>query len=297
MADTGFFDHPFFALNGFRMTRENAASSGAATDDLTGHGTGTCANALAIAPDCVFVGVRMAPDTAASDALQVALAHRPQLLTLSWGWDIDGQSRESLKTSSPNQYSEMRHVEQILAAANAAGVTVVCAAGDGHRAFPGSLPWAIAVGGTTALPDGSLKASGIASSYRSQLYPGRDVPDLCGLIGDSGMLGDILLPVPPGCPADGLNLFQGKGSGWSLFSGTSAAAPQVAGVAALLLQVNPELSPGEIKDILGSTARDVTAGQSALGDAAAAGPDLATGAGLVDALAACLSAAARASSS
>ncbi|HAF71498.1 TPA: hypothetical protein DCL37_09225 [Candidatus Acetothermia bacterium] len=56
-------------------------------------------------------------------------------------------------------------------------------------------------------------------------------------------------------------------------SGTSFAAPHVAGTAALLLSLHPDLSQEELLELLLSTAVDV----------ATPGPDGATGAGLVDA--------------
>ncbi len=47
--------------------------------------------------------------------------------------------------------------------------------------------------------------------------------------------------------------------GWAAFSGTSAAAPQLAGAAALVKQACPSADAGgQIKDILRKTARDVT---------------------------------------
>jgi subtilisin family serine protease len=46
--------------------------------------------------------------------------------------------------------------------------------------------------------------------------------------------------------------------GW--FSGTSAAAPHVAGVAALMLQKNPTLTPAQIEDIMETTASPLPPG-------------------------------------
>jgi uncharacterized repeat protein (TIGR01451 family) len=63
------------------------------------------------------------------------------------------------------------------------------------------------------------------------------------------------------------------GNGFPNFNGTSAAAPHAAAVAALMLEVDPTLTPQEIYAILAETAIDM----------AAPGFDLDTGAGLVQA--------------
>ena len=78
------------------------------------------------------------------------------------------------------------------------------------------------------------------------------------------------------------------------FFGTSASAPHVAGVAALMLQKNSTLSPQRVYSILTSTAKDMVKREVTVvpgpGDsvfsAIAAGPDSDAGAGFVDAVAA-----------
>ena len=89
----------------------------------------------------------------------------------------------------------------------------------------------------------------------------------------------------PGASLDGISPSTGASDdGWGLFSGTgSAACPQVAGVVALMLEKNPNLTPAQVKQKLMNTARDVTSGSSGTGEAAGPGNDDATGAGLVDA--------------
>jgi len=69
---------------------------------------------------------------------------------------------------------------------------------------------------------------------------------------------------------------QGPGGLPRTASGTSFAAPHVAGVAALLLSIRPDLSPAELLGFL----------QESAGDLGAPGKDEASGAGLVDAAAA-----------
>jgi subtilisin family serine protease len=92
---------------------------------------------------------------------------------------------------------------------------------------------------------------------------------------------EIAFPVPetrakPDITAvDGVSV-TGNGGFPTTFFGTSASAPHAAAVAALLLDVNPLLSPAEVTAALARTALD----------RGAAGPDLTFGAGLVDAFAA-----------
>jgi subtilisin family serine protease len=79
-----------------------------------------------------------------------------------------------------------------------------------------------------------------------------------------------MLPVEPNDEIDqefgGLNYPDGDetqtNDGWAAFSGTSAAAPQLAGTCALMKQAWPQMTPVQAKDILKTTARDVTKGRA-----------------------------------
>lgn len=291
MADSGFAKHSFFDENGFNISRITTPDTSNPEHDPIGHGTGESANALWIAPDCRLIGVKH--DDYSAMALETTIAENPHIMTHSWGHDIDNQSKEELEQSNPNLFNEIIDIEQIIADAIDAGIVTIFSAGNGHRAFPACLPEVISAGGVTVQANGNLEASSYASSFVSQLYLGREVPDVCGVVGESRntntLPGHIMLPVPNGSELEGDNLpNRASNKGWGIFSGTSAAAPQLAGIAALMLQINPSLQHNHIKQILADTARDIANGRSAMGDRARVGHDLATGSGFADAFNACL---------
>jgi subtilisin family serine protease len=132
-----------------------------------------------------------------------------------------------------------------LAAARRKGQVLVAAAGnsgpDAPPQFPAADPSVIAVAATDAR-DLAVHASS-AGPHIAVAAPGAD----------------LLLPAPNG--------------DYQLASGTSYAAAYVSGIAALILQRAPELSPAAVRQILESTARDL----------GPRGKDRRYGAGLVDA--------------
>ncbi len=282
MLDTGFFVHPYFDAHGYRLVPTLAPDAAPpATTDPVGHGTGEVANIFACAPDVRVFGVKMGANPVLSFDRAMTLA--PAVISCSWGYHLPGV------TTLPAPLVPLRL--RILSVV-AAGVTVVFSAGNGHVGFPGMMPEVIAVGGVHLDSAGAMRASNYASSFMSLIYPGRRVPDLCGLVGMQPRAVYIMLPIPRGCDIDtdlGGSPYPGKdetttNEGWGVFSGTSAAAPQLAGVCALLLQKRPSLTPAQAKAVLRVTATDVTTGTSAMGEAAGPGIDPATGAGLVNAL-------------
>ncbi len=78
----------------------------------------------------------------------------------------------------------------------------------------------------------------------------------------------------PDLVAPGVGVTSTVGSGYLAYSGTSMASPHVAGVAALIREANPSLSPQAVGDILRMTADDI----------GAPGVDPSSGYGQVDAL-------------
>ncbi len=264
MPDSGFYHHPYFQQQGYNFLSVTAPDVLDHTSDASGHGTGEAANLFATAPGINFIGVKMGNPTL---AFKTAVALRPQVMTNSWGYHLDLPN-----TSMPNW---LKPLHLAILDAVAQGIVVCFSAGNGHLAFPACMPEVIAVGGVHVDQKLVYEASNYASSFRSTWFPGRKVPDACGLVGMQTKADYIILPVQKGAQLE-------KNGGWGAFSGTSAASPMVAGVCALLCEADPSLKPDEIKTLLQYTAKDITKGHSRY-DPAGPGPDLATGFGLVDA--------------
>jgi subtilisin family serine protease len=291
MVDSGWYRHPYFVKHNYNVDVHLANGCSEPTIDLSGHGTGESANLLAIAPDIKLTMVKAdmalggtGKNVNSIGALREAIALKPDIISCSWGSD------ERKGEISPYN----RVLATTVAEAIRRGIIVVFSAGNGQWGFPGQHPEVISAGGAFMHLDGSLKgkieASSYASSFVSRMYPNRQVPDVCGLVGQLPHGSYIMLPVPPSCDADRRMALARDGTeesdGWAAFSGTSAAAPQLAGICALMKQVNPKLTPAQAKRILEQTARDAVDGSSnpaSSGASATKGIDLATGYGLADA--------------
>jgi subtilisin family serine protease len=283
MIDSGWFAHPWFAANGFAGEVVLAPGTTDPTVDDNGHGTGESANVFSIAPATAFRMVKwnFVNSTAAINTA-ATLDPRPDVISCSWGSSV--------------QNGPLTPTDQLAAAAiaNAVdnGIIVVFSAGNGQWGFPGQHPDVISAGGVFVDDQGNMQAANYASGFASNVFQGRSVPDVCGLVGMLPQAAYLMLPIPPGSEIDvrrSGNAFPDKdettsSDGWSAFSGTSAAAPQVAGACALLRQANPQISAAAAREALMTTAIDIVVGSchpATGGNAAAVGPDLATGAGLM----------------
>jgi hypothetical protein len=284
MVDSGWYKHPFFVRRGYRAAPVVLGPAAAnPLKDESGHGTGESANIFSVAPDVELLPVKI-NFVNSKGAFDAAVGLGPDIITCSWG--------------SSKQFGPLSAADQALAAsiatAVASGIIVIFSAGNGHWGFPGQHPDVISAGGVFMDVDESLRASDYASGFMSNIYANRRVPDLSGLVGMQPGASYIMLPLEPN---DDIDQIKAGGThppgdetadddGWAAFSGTSAAAPQLAGAAALIKQACPRLSPVEVRAMLMKGAVDVTAGQchpNTGANPAVVGPDLATGNGLVDA--------------
>jgi len=293
MVDTGQYAHPYFAVHGYQVRPAIAVVPGTnPAKDPVGHGTGESANIFAVAPAATLQPYRASDDngnlTAAITAFLRAKADHPHVLTSSWGGDLD------YPPAGPLPADERAWVLEIMDAVQQ-GIVVVFSAGNGHFSVEPQAPGVISAGGVFADAGITLQASDYASGYASPWFADLVVPTVCGLVGLRPRAQYLMLPVPPGGEIDGAENQAsttppdspdgtGPADGWALFSGTSAAAPQIAGAAAVLLGAHPGLTPAQVAEALSKTATDVQAGHChpRFGHQATPGPDLATGPGLVN---------------
>ncbi len=192
MCDTGWFRHPYFVGRGYRSSPVVLGPATAnPNDDAVGHGTAESANAFAVAPDIDFTMVKLSFVNTIG-AFNAAVALSPHIISCSWG---------SSQLNPP-----LSAADQALAAAIslavAHGIIVVFSAGNGHFGFPGQHPDVISAGGTFMNPNGTFTASNYASGFASVIYPGRNVPDVCGLVGMLPRAAYIMLPLQPGDQID-----------------------------------------------------------------------------------------------
>jgi hypothetical protein len=278
MVDSGFMTplHPYYVGKGYNIQPlvPDPADPNPNVDGV-GHGTGISACALAVAPGATYTVYKIYSTAFAAAFARAAMA-APNIITCSWGVPFSAALQLSINN------------------AVAAGTVVCFACGNGGSVgWPGSEPAVISVGGAFVASNDSLQASSYASSGTNPNNPGRQTPDLCGIVGMAPAGIFIALPTQPSSTFD--NQFSGGSypnndttapdDGWLVASGTSSATPMVAASAALLMEANPAAvgNPATVRSALVASCVDVSAGARAAGPAAASGPDLATGAGLVSA--------------
>ena len=242
VVDTGVdLDHP--DLRGRVVAANNFVDGGEQTFTGDIHGTAVAGALAASANDVGIVGV--APD-AQLLALKACWPERPgarQALcnsyTLAKAVDFAlGAGAQVINLSLAGPADPM--LTRLLLLALERGVTVVAASPpDGTPSFPSSLAGVLAVrdgglaGATGAFPPA---ANGGAASLAAPAV-------------------DILTTVPQ--------------ASYDYFSGSSVAAAQVSGIAALLLERQPGLKPAEVRRLLLETARSEAAPAVGVADACA----------------------------
>ena len=233
--------------------------------DVSGHGTWTMGvmvggdaggTAIGIAPDAKWIAVKIFNDSGSATTSRIhqgfqwlldpdgnpATADAPDVVNNSWALSGAGCSLE---------------FEQDLVTLRAAGILPVFAAGNyGPNASTGSSP----ANNPDGFAVGATNNSDVIASFSSR------GPSACGETSRT-----FLELVAPGVSIRSTDLY----AGYTSQSGTSLAAPHVAGALALLLGAFPDLSAADQESAL----------ETAAADLGAAGPDNTFGYGRLDALA------------
>ena len=230
------------------------AGSGAASDGAL---VGVAPGAALVDVD-VFSGPNSTTSTLALRGLEWTMENAARLGVRIVVMSLGGRSSDGTDALS-------RAVDQ----AAAQGLLVVAAAGN-RGPEPGSVRAPGAAAG--ALTVGAVDKQGALAGFsaRGPTPDGRMKPELVA----PGV--GIVSAVPVASTTALAALAAGGDPRYGAMSGTSMAAPHVAGVAALLFEIEPALTPEQARTILLASAAD--AGEP--------GVDPATGHGLVDALSA-----------
>ncbi|MBY5558807.1 S8 family serine peptidase (plasmid) [Rhizobium leguminosarum] len=282
VVDSGWWNHPWFQDRGLHVDVVLAPGASAPELDEVGHGTMVCASLMSLAPNAKVTMIKQSGEDAFT-AFKMAIDRAPAIIQNTWGMPA---------SHGPLDAAQKLVALTVLYAINN-GIIVVFAGGNEKKLFPQQMHETIAVGGSFVHRDGSLEAASYASGYESRLFPGRIVPDFCGLVGMKPEGVYLMMPTMPGSEIDVAFAEKpyayGDGTdrpddGWVVISGTSSGSAQVSGVISMLKQVQPSLDQKAAKELIARCTRPVLYGVSAEGNPAGLPlPNLATGYGLVDA--------------
>lgn len=244
--DTGIFPHedlttPYNRIIGFKdfigqkdQPYDDDGHGTHVSGIIAGNGFSSRGKYMGIAPDANIIGVKVLRDDGSGNISDVIAGIQ---------WVVDNKEKYNIKvltlslgTKPKNKY-ENDPLCQAVDAAVASGITVTVAAGNSGPnpstiTSPAISPNVITVGACDdrkASQPGNITIADFSSAGPTQ--EGFKKPDILA-------------------PGVGINSLANKASEYKELSGTSMAAPVVAGCAALLYEKNPQMTPPEIKRII-----------------------------------------------
>ena len=234
------------------------------TDTTTGHGTHVAGIA---AGSGGLSGGQYAGVAPGADLVGVGSADGLEMLTALGGYDWILANHDELDIRVINNswadgkiaYDPNDPLNVASKAAHDAGITVVFAAGnDGQTA--GNVynryawpDWVIGVGGVDKLGKlGDYSSRGDDAHHATVAAPGSWIVSTRAQTGVVSFPNQ--LPIDPTDPVNPRVVSPDLWPYYTAMVGTSMAAPHVAGVVALMLEANPDLTPDEVKEILADTA-------------------------------------------
>jgi len=205
-----------------------------------------------VAYDCSIMPIRMFSDTFATTTgghflgFVWATDNGADVLSNSWTWSQSGLLDLGIWYAS-------------IVGRNGKGCVILASAGNSNNttvSYPARNPWVISVGASNfcderkrSTSDASFLADTATCGTNTNADPQGVSCDMDSCWGSSyGVDAEL---VAPGISV--MTTFDNNRYSW--FWGTSAACPNAAGVAALVLSANPELTRQEVREVLASTAR------------------------------------------
>jgi len=251
-------NHPSFG-DGSRIIDRQVFVTNNNTNLLDGRGHGTFVAGIAAGEAAGFAGVAPNADLVDLDVMDDSGSGRTSDVIAATEWIYQNHRAKNIRVvnyslhsgGTANFYNDPlnRAVEKLWFD----GIVVVAAAGNygsatgpsGVRHAPGNDPFvitvgAIDIGGTTRVND-DARAPWSAYGYTRD---GFSKPEICA----SGRY--MVGPVPMSSTLAAEKADKIRQSGYIELSGTSFAAPVVAGVAAQLIARNPDLTPDQVKGTL-----------------------------------------------
>ncbi len=249
-------DHPSPTRGCCPLGGPQQSGAGSAEDD-EGHGThtsgiitsGGVVAAAGVAPDAGIVAIKVLGSNGSGATSSIAAA---------FDWVVTNHATYGIKVVNASLGDGGEHNNPLaspctgtpsanaISLLDAAGISVFAASGnnayDDGISEPACVADAISVGGVYDAAVGTVGWCGNASCT-TVLCSDASGPDVFVCHSNSDEILDILAP-------DWRTTSPQLGGGVAHFGGTSAASPYAAGQAALLLEADPSLTPGEIRTLL-----------------------------------------------
>ncbi len=222
-------------------------------------------NASGVAPDAKLMPIKLPPDLGSykeSEAIQYAVDHGADIISCSWGpadgaWDNPNDPRHFQASGIPDHTREaLRYaVEQ---GRNGKGCLILWAAGNGNESVEldgyASNEFVLAIAASNIRDKRSIYSDFGDSIFCC--FPSNDFTrmDNGGYYLDGGIWATDGSTYGYNPSWNGIELrydfYDNSGKYTSSFGGTSSATPGVAGIIALMLSANPELTHNDVRALL-----------------------------------------------